>query len=177
MLASFLIGVLGGAEFLPDGAIALRIVIWSIPVGWINSVTNYTLIALGLERVQVRAFIAGVLFNLVANLILLPLYSYRAAAVTTILSEVVLLAIFNVYLQRRMPHMRWLNLLWRPLVATALMGAGFLAGGLVSPAMGLLVALPVYPLALWLLGAVGEEERLVLQSLLPAPVAARLRLT
>lgn len=177
VMAHFLIGVLGGAEFLPHGAIALQIVIWSIPVGWINSVTNYTLIALGLERVQVRAFIAGVLFNLVGNLILLPRYSYRAAAFTTILSEVVLLAVFNIYLQRRMPGVRWLSLLWRPAVATLAMGAAFLAGDLISPVVGLLVALPVYPLALWLLGAVGEEERLILQSLLPAPVAARLHLT
>ena len=28
-------------EFLPDGAIALRIIMWSIPFGWLNSVTNY----------------------------------------------------------------------------------------------------------------------------------------
>jgi O-antigen/teichoic acid export membrane protein len=169
--------VLGGAEYLPHGAIALQIVIWSIPVGWLNSVTNYTLIALGLERVQVRAFIAGVLFNLVANLVLLPMYSYRAAAATTILSEIVLLAVFNLYLQRRMPGVHWLGLLWRPAVATAVMGAAYFGGSLVSPAVGLLLALPVYPLALWLLGAVGEEERLILQSLLPAPLAARLRLT
>lgn len=177
LLAYPLIGVLGGPEFLPHGAIALQIVIWSIPIGWINSVTNYTLIALGLERVQVRAFILGVLVNLVGNLLLLPLYSYRAAAATTILSEIVLLAIFNVYLQRRMPDVRWLSLLWRPAVATALMGVAFFAGSLASPALGILVALPVYFVALWLLGAVGEEERQILQALLPAPVAARLRLT
>ena len=67
LLAYPLIGVLGGPEFLPHGAIALQIVIWSIPIGWINSVTNYTLIALGLERVQVRAFILGVLVNLVGE--------------------------------------------------------------------------------------------------------------
>ncbi|MDT8304327.1 MAG: flippase [Anaerolineae bacterium] len=177
VLAPFFIGVLGGAEFLPHGAIALRIVIWSIPIGWINSVTNYTLIALGLERVQVRAFIAGVTFNFVANLLLLPLYSYRAAALTTILSEVVLLAIFNVYLQRRMPGVRWFRLLWRPALATSLMAAAFFAGALLSPVLGLLAALPVYPVALWMLGALGEEERMVLRTLLPAPVAARLRLT
>ena len=110
-------------------------------------------------------------------MLLLPLYSYRAAAATTILSEIVLLAIFNVYLQRRMPDVRWLSLLWRPAVATALMGVAFFAGSLASPALGILVALPVYFVALWLLGAVGEEERQILQALLPAPIAARLRLT
>jgi O-antigen/teichoic acid export membrane protein len=177
LIAPTLIGVLGGAEYLPHGAIALRLVIWSIPFGWINSVTNYTLIALGLERVQVRAFIVGVLFNFIANLLFLPLYSYRAAAVTTILSEVVLFAIFNIYLQRRLPQMRWFGLLWRPAAASALMGVVMFAGTLVHPLAGLLLGLPVYPAMLWLLGALGEDERYVLRTLLPAPVAARLRLT
>jgi O-antigen/teichoic acid export membrane protein len=177
VLAPFLIGVLGGPEFLPHGAIALRLVIWSIPIGWINSVTNYTLIALGLERVQVRAFLVGVTFNFVANLLLLPLYSYRAAAVTTIAAEVVLLAVFSIYLRRGMPHVQWLQLLWRPALATAVMGAVMAAGALLHPLLGLVTGLAVYPLALGLLGALGPEERLILSSLLPAPVAARLRLS
>jgi O-antigen/teichoic acid export membrane protein len=175
--APVLIGVLGGPEFLPHGAIALRLVIWSIPIGWINSVTNYTLIAMGLERVQVRAFIAGVSFNFIANLIFLPLYSYRAAAVTTIASEIVLLAIFNIYLRRGMPQVRWLQLLWRPVVATAVMGGAMFAGALVHPLLGIVTGFALYPAALWLLGALGAEERQILQSLLPAPVAARLHLT
>ncbi len=177
VLAPFLIGVLGGPEFLPHGAIALRLIIWSIPIGWINSVTNYTLIALGLERVQVRAFLAGVSFNFFANLLLLPLYSYRAAAVTTIASEVVLLAVFSIYLRRGLPHVQWLGLLWRPIVATAVMGAAMAGAALLHPLLGLLAGLAAYPLALGLLGALGPEERLILRSLLPAPVAARLRLT
>ena len=49
-LAYFLVRLLAGQQYLPNGAIALQIVIWSIPFGWLNSVTNYVLIALGLER-------------------------------------------------------------------------------------------------------------------------------
>ncbi|MBZ0276838.1 MAG: flippase, partial [Anaerolineae bacterium] len=39
-LAYFLTGMLGGAEFLPDGAIATQLMIWSIPIGWMNSLTQ-----------------------------------------------------------------------------------------------------------------------------------------
>jgi len=176
LLAHTLIFILGGAEFLPHGAIALQIIIWSIPIGWINSVTNYVLIALGQERVQVRAFVVGVTFNVVANLIFLPLFSYRAAAAITILSEIVLLAIFNLYLQQRMPNVRWFQLLWRPAAVTAVMGAVMGLGAQINPFVGLLLGAPVYPLGLWLLGAFGEEEKRILQSLLPEPIAARLKL-
>jgi O-antigen/teichoic acid export membrane protein len=176
LLAPLLIGILGGPEFLPHGAVALQIVIWSIPIGWINSVTNYVLIALGQERVQVRAFLVAVTFNVIANLILLPAFSYRAAAVTTIASEIILLAVFNVYLRERMPAMRWLQLLWRPALVTLLMIGSMWAGMQIHDAVGLALGVAVYPAGLWLLGVFGEEERRILQSLLPEPIAARLNL-
>jgi O-antigen/teichoic acid export membrane protein len=94
---------LGGEEFLPHGAVALQLVIWSIPIGWMNSVTNYVLIALGVEKRLTNAFIAGVAFNIIANLIFLPRYSYIAASITTILSEVILLGLFALYLRPAMP--------------------------------------------------------------------------
>ncbi|MFW6097847.1 MAG: oligosaccharide flippase family protein, partial [Chloroflexota bacterium] len=146
LLAPTLIGVLGGAEYLPDGAVALQIIIWSIPVGWINSVTNYVLIALGQERVQVRAFFIAVAFNVVTNLIFLPLFSYRAAAVTTILSEVLLLLIFNMYLRERMPAIGWGRLLWRPLAVTLIMIVLMALGATVHPALGLLLGIAFFPL-------------------------------
>ena len=176
LLAHTLVSVLAGPEFLPHGAIALQIIIWSIPVGWINSVTNYVLIALGQERVQVRAFVIAVTFNVVANLIFLPLYSYRAAAAITILSEIVLLAIFNVYLRQGMPNVGWLRLLWRPAAVTAVMGLVMWLGAQIHPAAGLLLGAPLYPIGLWLLGVFGEEEKRILQALLPEPIAARLKL-
>ena len=43
--ATPLIRILGGAAYLPDSATALRIMIWSIPIGFMNSVTQYVLIA------------------------------------------------------------------------------------------------------------------------------------
>src|SRR5690606_23406446 len=86
-IARALIGTLGGAEYLPDGGIALQIMIWSIPLGWINSLTQYVLIALDRQRQITFAFVAAVGFNIGANLIFLPAYSYKAAAISTIISE------------------------------------------------------------------------------------------
>src|SRR5204863_9848510 len=93
-IAPFLIRLLGGEKYLPDGAIALPIMLWFAPIGWINSLTNYLLIALAQQRALRWAFLAGVSCNVIANLIFIPLYSSRAAAGITILSAVVLLALF-----------------------------------------------------------------------------------
>ncbi|GAB4278607.1 MAG: hypothetical protein Kow0080_30330 [Candidatus Promineifilaceae bacterium] len=171
-----LVNIVAGAEFLPDGAVALQIVILSIPFGWMNSVTNYVLIALGLERMQPRAFLAAVLFNIVTNVLFIPTFTYRAAAVTTILSEVVLLVLFDYYLRKKMAGVNWLRFAGRPFLITVIMGAGMYLGGQIHMLVGLLAGLLIYPAGLWLLRVVGDEERLILAEILPASLVNRLRL-
>ncbi|MEP7199224.1 MAG: oligosaccharide flippase family protein, partial [Chloroflexota bacterium] len=78
--ADFIILVFGGPDYLPEAAIALRLIIGFLPLSFINNVTHYVLIAVNQQRYLTKAFIVGALFNLVANLIFIPLFSYRAAA-------------------------------------------------------------------------------------------------
>lgn len=173
-LAYPMVQLLGGAEFLPHGAIALQIVIWSIPIGWLNSVTNYVLIALGLERMQPRAFALAVGFNIGANVLLIPRYGYVAAGVTTILSEMVLMGLFAYYLRQRMPGVDWRGLGQRPLLLTlimvGLMWAAFQVHVLLATAVGLVV----YSLGLWALRILGADELKVLRAILPTAVVRRL---
>jgi O-antigen/teichoic acid export membrane protein len=175
-LAVPLVQIVAGAEFLPAGAIALQIVIWSIPLGWLNSVTNYVLISLGLESKQPRAFTVAVLFNIIANFIFIPRFSYVAAGVTTILSELVLLVLFDYYLRQRMAGIHWLGLWGRPFLLTALMFGGMWLGGQVHLVVGLLIGAVIYPAGLLLLGIIGPEEKKVLGNILPRAIARRLRL-
>lgn len=172
--AYLLIGVLGGREFLPHGAIALQIIIWSIPFGWLNSVTNYVLIGLGLEGMQPRAFVLAVGFNIIANWILIPRYSYVAAGVTTILSEVLLLVMFDYYLRKRMPGINWFQFAWRPIVLTAVMIAAMWLANQASLLLALVVGVVVYLVGLRVLKIIGPEESRALASILPGSVSARL---
>ncbi len=173
-LAVPLVRIVGGPEFLPHGAIALQIVIWSIPIGWMNSVTNYVLIGLGLEGKQPRAFTAGVSFNIITNLMFIPLFTYVAAGVTTILSEVVLLLVFAYYLRQRMPGVSW-QFMWKPGVITAVTVLLMYLGGQIHLLVGVWGIL-LYPAGLLLLRVVGPAERKILADILPAPIARQLRL-
>ncbi len=179
LMAELMIQLLGGVEFIPFGYIALRTVIWSIPFGWLNSVTNYVLISLGQERVQTRAFVIGVGFNLVGNLLILPFIGTSgnaviAAGATTIASEILLLCLFNYYLVQKMPSIEWGKLLWRPVVITAVMVAAMLALGQINLWLGLITGIIIYPAGLLLLRVFGVEEIKILQSILPAKIAGRL---
>ena len=185
-IARALILTLGGPEFLPDGAVALQLMIWSIPIGWINSVTQYVLIALDRQRVLTRAFAIAVIFNITANLIFLPVFSYRAAAVITIFSEALLLALFLRVLQstlhQRIPGEAALStislwqLFWKPgLAAAVMLGVLALLWG-VNALLALAVAVTVYPFTLVMLRPLDAAEQTQLAPLVPGRLRARLGL-
>jgi O-antigen/teichoic acid export membrane protein len=166
--AEFLAGLLGGAQYLPEGAIATQLMIWSIPIGWINSLTQYVLIALDLQRRITTAFILGVSFNVIANLIFIPEYGYRAAAITTIASEAVLLIPFALLLQRAIGRIDWLDMLWRPVAAGAGMGMVLAFGWSIQPLVALVAATLVY-FGVWIaLRPLNADERARLAPLLPS---------
>jgi len=167
VLAEPLVYLLGGSQYLPHSRIALQLMIWSIPIGFINSVTHYVLIALNQQRFLTKAFALGLAFTVAANLAFIPLYSYRASALIHLFSELVLLSCFYRSLRRHLAPIPWAGLLWRPALATALM-VGLMwwlrpLGPLLTVPLGGLAYLAV----LILLGAFGEEERELLRELSP----------
>ncbi len=111
-----------GFSFHGGSALALQVIIWSIPVGFVNSVTQYVLIAADQQRYLTKAFVLGVLFNLVGNLLLIPVFGFIGAAVVTILSEVCLLLLFARRVRRHVGAVAWPDLTWRPLISAVAMG-------------------------------------------------------
>ncbi|HYO89545.1 MAG TPA: oligosaccharide flippase family protein [Candidatus Limnocylindrales bacterium] len=174
LLAYPLTALLGGPQYLPDGAIATQIMIWSIPIGWMNSFTQYMLVALDLQRRIMWAFVLGVGFNLIANFLLIPQYGFQAAAFTTILSEAVLFVPFTLILRGSVGDLPWLQMLWRPLAATGLMiGAAALAAQ-ANLLLGAVVGSVVYAAAWWFLRTLDANEWALLSPLLPGRLRARL---
>ena len=157
-IAPGLIGVLGGSEFLPDGGIALQIMIWSIPIGWINSLTQYVLIALDRQRQITFAFVAAVGFNIGANLVFVPAYSYKASAISTIISELVLLIGFHRLLRGDLGNINYAAVLWRPMLASGVMLPVLLVLWNVHSLLAVIGAAIVYPIMMILLKPLTVEE-------------------
>ena len=170
LLATPLVGLLSGSAFLPHGAVALRLMVWSILFGWFNSLTNYVLIALNRQRYVFLASGARVAFTVAANLLLAGRYSYVASAGILIAGEALLAVLFAADLTRQVGTVDWWQTLGR--LALAGLGAGAVAAAAAfwSPLLALASALVAYPLLVVGLGAFTLSEREMLGSLLPAPL-------
>lgn len=167
-LAGVAIQVLAGDAYLPEAATLLRILIWFAPLSFLNGVFQYVLVATGQQQRIVPAFTAAVVFNLAANLALVPIYGTRASAVLTVATEVVIFLAF-VYLTSsstvRIHGAYAVARIWRPSVAGILAtGAALLLRD--QPLVSLLVSAGVFGGLALLLRVVGPEEIAILRRLL-----------
>jgi O-antigen/teichoic acid export membrane protein len=116
--------VTGGKDaYLPESAIALRILIFFLPLSFVNGVTQYVLIALDRQRLITGVFAATVAFNFALNLVLVPRMGIYGAAVTTVLSEVVLLVPFLMWVSRETGPVPVWAVSWRPLLGAGIFAA------------------------------------------------------
>jgi len=83
-----------------ESAVALKILIWAVILRYMNSALGVRLFSGGHERVFVATTLGCLGVNVLGNLLLIPIYSWRAAAALTIVTEFALLA-QNIYWLRR----------------------------------------------------------------------------
>ncbi|MCB9076779.1 MAG: oligosaccharide flippase family protein [Anaerolineaceae bacterium] len=166
-VAKELILFLAGESFVPDSVIVLQLLIWFLPFSFINQVTQYVLIAINQQRQLTRAFIIGVLFNTVTNLIFIPLYGYRAAAITTILSEWSLLIPFYMMVRQNLCVVPWFDIVWRPAAAGLVMGLALWLVGDISFLATLALGSVMYLAALAALGGLAQQDMAALWRAVP----------
>jgi O-antigen/teichoic acid export membrane protein len=157
------------ARYLGVSDRALAILIWFLPLSFVNGLTQYVMIALNRQAAITRSFATMAAFNFVANLVLIasaPSSGIYIASVITIVSEAVLYVTFLPLLRQEDAAPPLLALAWRPALAALLMGAAMLAAARAGPLVAVVVAPVVYAAALWALGAFGAEERALVRRVL-----------
>jgi len=90
------------AEFLEKEIFCLRILVLATFFSFLNHLMGYSIIAL---KQQNKSFFIAALalgFNLVVNLVFIPLYSFKAAAVNTVLTEALVLALSGLVVYKKL---------------------------------------------------------------------------
>ncbi len=123
VFATDLIDALLGPDYLPTSATALAILIWFLPLSYLNGTLQYVLISQDRQWRLAPAFVTTTVFNLALNLALVPAFGFVAAAATTIASEAVLLVILAWLLRNDRINRRALEPAVRPVLAALAFGA------------------------------------------------------
>lgn len=89
ILAKPTIFIFTGNQYLQfvDSATVLRILVFATFIAYLNHLTGYSLIAFGKQRASLLVAILALIFNVVANIVFIPIYSWIAAAVITFATE------------------------------------------------------------------------------------------
>jgi O-antigen/teichoic acid export membrane protein len=122
LVARPLMGVVFGSQF-SGGAAALRILFWVIPVMAGRTVYRSTMLSHGLQKDYLWIVLTAATVNTGLNLLLIPRYSYLGAASTTLVCELLVLALAFRAVARKVVRLALVPHLWRPLAACIPMGA------------------------------------------------------
>jgi O-antigen/teichoic acid export membrane protein len=142
--------------------LALALLIWFVPMSYVNGIAQYVLIAVDRQGQITRAFALTAVFNLAANLLLVPRFGIAAAALTTVASEIVLYLPFRRVLREELGAAPLLELAWRPTIAALAAGSAILVLRS-QPWLALPIGLACYGVILWILGTFTDEDRALVQ--------------
>lgn len=156
-LSNGLVNLIGGAGF-SESAPVLRILVFALAMIFFGNFFNAILIAGNLQKKLMLVLSIAAIFNIIANIIFIPIFSYFAAATISVITEIFVVLSSGYLVFRRLGY--------RPQVEK--LGRIFLASGVMAIFLFTLAeknfyllgfsSVCVYILALWLFRAVETVE-------------------
>lgn len=99
--------LIAGGDFVASGPL-LKILVLALGASFLNSVMIYTMIAANQQKQLLAPYIGATVFNIIANMIVIPHYSYWGAALVTVITEMwVLLASGYLVLKKLKFTIKW----------------------------------------------------------------------
>ncbi len=152
-----LIMLLSEPEFAPAAPV-LNILIMALAFIFLGSLFSNAIIALGRQKDLAHIYLCGAVFNILANIVVIPRYSYYGAAFSTLATEflVTALMLFAIYREiKALPS-------FRNLLPAGLSGLAMYAALCLLPFSDILsmmiVGAAIYAFMACSLGAVSKEE-------------------
>ena len=145
----------------------LSILIWTVCLLFVNGACNTLLLASHKEVTTTKIYGIAAAFNVVLNLIMIPKYSASGAAITTVLSDLLILIIF-AYVMYKMGHRPNKKLYYD--IVKIIIGSVILGIALYYLNLNMWVALPVgiviYLITVYLLKVFDDDDKYVIKEIL-----------
>lgn len=156
-LSSYLVALVGGNDFILSGGV-LNVLIISAGLIFLGVLFSNIIISLKKQKSLTIIYGLGAVFNLAANFIFIPRYSYYGAAWTTVLTELIVTAAMIFVVYRTLNYMLSFKIIFKCLLAVLAMSLTLYFFSdwnmfILAPLSAL-----IYFVCLWLFKGVSSEE-------------------
>jgi O-antigen/teichoic acid export membrane protein len=125
LLAGPIITLLFGPGYT-QAAQPFQLLIWCIPLCLLRDVPLMALQAAGRENRILRVTLLAAVLNLGLNVVLIPRWGIRGAAIATLITEAVRMALALTFVGQEGFGLRWIPRFWRSILAAMAMAAALL---------------------------------------------------
>ncbi len=156
ILSKQLMFLIAGGEFAASAPV-LSILIWAVAILFIYIPVNSLVISQLTKKAMVITG-ANVLINIIGNIILIPILGIKAAAIMTVVSELLQGIFYFYFVRKNITHFKFLSILWKPALASAMMGFVVWQAREMNLIYSMIIGAGVYGLILVLIGFIKKED-------------------
>lgn len=120
ILSNDIILLLYQSAYTPS-VLALQILVWTIPILFLTTIFGVILISINKQILTIRVTFIYMIFNIAANIVVIPQFSYLGASVVTVLTELVGFILLYYYLSKFICNVPIGKYVWKPAIATIIM--------------------------------------------------------
>jgi len=122
ILALPIVVLIGGKEFSGSASV-LQILSLAIGLIFLGNLFGRAIIALDKQKAGAWIYFGGMVFNILANLIFIPKYSYFGAAMTTVFTELLVTILMLILIWKTILYFPSFKIIFKALFAGLTMGA------------------------------------------------------
>lgn len=166
-LAEKIIALIGGVGFTESAGV-LRILTFGLVFIFFGNFFNSLLLAGNLQKKLMQALVWCAVFNIGLNLIFIPLFSYRGAALISALTEMLVVALTSFLAFRHLHYYPHLEKGWSIALSASVMALFLFLFQKTNFFFLVFASAAVYFLMLWITRAISNEELKLIFSKKPA---------
>ncbi len=121
VLARKIIFTIYGIEYFSDSIIILQILSWYIFIKFGGYLTGILLSSIDKQYLRTISQIITATVNIVLNIILIQRYSFIGAAISTVISEIVLFMLTYIFASKEYHSLNLIQIIYKPIIASAVM--------------------------------------------------------
>ena len=162
----YIIDLIYSSEYALASSV-MQILIWTVVFLFINGVASSLLNSIGKELSVTKIYLVAAVFNIVLNYMMIPVYSYNGAAITTVLSEILIFVLMMYSISKTEYKADWsLINTCAKLIISGIILAVVLYWINVSIWLAIPIGLVVYLVALVLTRSIDDTDKYIIKEIL-----------